>query len=233
MQEYPGITLTASLEPGSENRAIAALNAYFAPLSGVNSGYTGGRFDDFDPSGTRDASVNVFTADDVVSVSLLSVDVDGRSAIELLDRQRPRFSALLAEVGPDLDLVEVESTEPDRFPARALYRALRDLPNVGPTTASKLLARKRPRLIPIYDSVINEHVLGGRRTLWEPLRRALRADHRWLQRHLLELRAAAGLGEHISPLRVFDVLAWMDGSGNAERAIRPGQQPLVKGRPAT
>ena len=73
------------------------------------------------------------------------------------------------------------------------------------------MARKRPRMIPIYDSVINTHLLRGSRTLWEPLRRALRTDNARLHRHLLDLRARAGLGEYISAIRVLDVLAWMDG----------------------
>lgn len=219
MTSHHGIHLTPSLLPGAEMQAVQVLQAYFAPLSGTNRGFTGGQFDTFDPSGTRAASANVFTADDVVSVSLLSVDVYGRAAVELLDRQRARFSTLLADIGPDRDLVDVRSTDPDHFPAAAAYRALRELPNVGPTTASKLLARKRPRLIPIIDSVIKQHLLRGSGVLWEPLRLALNDDDRWLHRHLLDLRSRAELGEHIPAIRILDVLAWMDGSKNTGRVI--------------
>ena len=163
----PPDTVAASRIRGTSTESPGA---YYAPLDA--GGFTGGQFDAFDPSASRAASANVFTADDVVSVSLLSVDVPGRATLELLDRQRARFSALLAAAGPDMDLVDVESTDPQRFPIRALNDALRELPNVGPTTASKLLARKRPRLIPIFDSVINEHLLKGTGRLWEPLRLA-------------------------------------------------------------
>jgi Family of unknown function (DUF6308) len=52
---------------------------------------------------------------------------------------------------------------------------LEALPGVGSTIASKLLARKRPRLRPIYDSVVAT-VTNTRAQLWEPLRVALRAD---------------------------------------------------------
>lgn len=45
------------------------------------------------------ASADVFTADDVVAVSLLSVRLTGRAAYELLVRRRDEFSALLARVG--------------------------------------------------------------------------------------------------------------------------------------
>ncbi len=217
MVEHPPIRLTPSFE--DDDLAVRVLREYFTPLSKKNTGFTGAIFDGFDPSSTKAASANVFTADDVIAVSLLSVEVYGRSAVELLDRQRARFSALLESVGPDRDLVEVESTAPADFPAQALYAALRDLPKVGPTTASKLMARKRPRLIPIFDSVINKHVLNGSGFLWEPLRLALRADNAKLHHHLLALRDAAGVSEHISAIRVFDVLAWMDGSGNTEKRV--------------
>ena len=161
---------TPSLQGGTEDQAVAVLRAYYAPLSGPSTGFSGGQFDSFDPSGTRAASVDVFTAADLIAVSLLSVHVTGRAALELLDRQQAHFSTLLRQVSQDRNLVEVTSTDPDPFPARALNDALRGLPGVGPTTASKLLARKRPQLIPIYDSVIDKHLLRGSGKLWEPLR---------------------------------------------------------------
>ncbi|MFC9768511.1 DUF6308 family protein [Rhodococcus jostii] len=40
---------------------------------------------------------------------------------------------------------------------------------------------------------------------------ALRADDAALHHRLLSIRDAAGLPEEISALRVFDVIAWMDG----------------------
>lgn len=207
---------TPSLQYDAADQAVAKLRAYFSPLGGTNDGYTGGVFDSFDPSATRAATTNVFTGDDVVAVTLLSVQLSGRAAVELLERQWSRFSALLEDVGPDRDLVDVESTAPADFPAHRLAQALRELPAVGPTIASKLMARKRPRLIPIYDTVVNTHLLHGTGKLWEPLRLALREDDARLHHHLLQLRATAGLGEHISAIRILDVLAWMDGKGYAD-----------------
>jgi len=48
---------------------------------------------------------------------------------------------LLVELGPDRDLAAVAQPLPDDWVGWRLLRALRDLPDVGPTTASKLLAR--------------------------------------------------------------------------------------------
>ena len=212
--------LPASLVEQTDERAAAVLAAYFRPLSGKRGGYTGGQFDFFDASGTRSASANTFTADDLVAVSLLSVDVPGRAAMQLLVLQRRRFEVLLQDIGPDRDLAsEVSVAEADFRPAWELWRALFAIPDLGPTTVSKLMARKRPRLIPIFDSVIEATVLGGRRALWAPLHAALREGDYALHQRLLRLRALAGLDEAISALRVFDVLAWMDGSGNSSKVL--------------
>jgi len=212
--------LPPSLLDASDDRAVTVLAAYYRPLSGRGGGHTGGQFDAFDPSGTRSASANTYTADDLVAVTLLSVEVPGRAALEMLVLQRRRFELLLESIGPDRDLAnEVSVNESDFRPAWELWRALSELPGLGPTTVSKLMARKRPRLIPIFDSVIDRTVLGGTGVLWSPMHAALREEDRALHERLLRVRARAGLGESSSVLRVFDVLAWMDGSGHSEKVL--------------
>lgn len=61
---------------------------------------------------------------------------------------------------------------------------------------------------PIYDSVV-ERVIGSN-TIWEPLRLKL-LDDPDLHTGLVRLRGQAGVSESISALRVFDVVAWMEG----------------------
>ena len=63
------IHLTSSLQYDSADRAVEKLRAYFTPLGAATAGFTGGAFDSFDPSSTRAASENVFTADDLIAVS--------------------------------------------------------------------------------------------------------------------------------------------------------------------
>lgn len=204
--------LTPSLHPDAEARAVHQLRRYYQRQPDGTLAFTGALFDDWDPSATRTAMTNTFTSDDLLAVSHLSVTVSSRAAYELLVRQRRRFEFLLTEVGPDRDLVDVGESIDQSWPAWRLSSALRELPGVGPTTAGKLLARKRPRLIPIYDEVINNHLLGGSGVQWVPLRVALEADDQALHQRLLAVRSAAGLGEHISALRILDVVAWMDGT---------------------
>ncbi|RYF61220.1 MAG: hypothetical protein EOO27_02890 [Comamonadaceae bacterium] len=54
-------------------------------------------------------------------------------------------------------------------------------------------------------------VLGTERSHLKPVREALRADEGALHHRLLSIREEASLPEEISALRVFDVIAWMDG----------------------
>ncbi|MBO1755282.1 DUF6308 family protein [Allobranchiibius sp. CTAmp26] len=220
MTTYDGLTLTPSLQPGAQDQAVAVLKEYFTHRGASgNLLYSGGAFDGWDPSGTRTASENIFTADDIVAVSLLSVDVPGQAAISILETRRNEFATLLGAVGPDRDLVDEPSIEEGVFPGWPLWRALMDLPGMGPTTVSKILARKRPRLIPVYDSVIRTHVFNNSGMQWVPLWNALRADDGAQQQQLVQLRASAGLPEYISPLRIFDVLAWMDGTGRTQALL--------------
>ena len=97
--------LPPSLLDASDVRAVAVLTTYYQPLSGPG-GYTGGQLDSFDPSGTRSAFANTFTADDLVAVSLLSVEVSGRAATALLVSQRRRFEVLLESIGPNRELAD-------------------------------------------------------------------------------------------------------------------------------
>lgn len=212
--------LPLSLQAESNERAVTLLHAYYSPLTGRDTGFTGGQFDTFDPSSSRSASTNTFTADDLLSLSLLSTPVPGRAALELLDRQRRRFECLLEDLGPDRDLATEQSVSEDHLsPAWALWRALDSLPDMGPTRVSKLMARKRPKLIPVFDAVLATTVFAGSANHWEDLWTCLRESGSALQLRLLEIRQEASLDPSISALRVFDVCAWMDGTKNGDRAV--------------
>jgi hypothetical protein len=89
---------------------------------------------------------------------------------------------------------------------------------VGRTKTSKLLARKRPALIPIWDSAIGGVIQTGD-YFWEPLRQELRANDAALHRRLLRLRDQAGLARSVTALRVFDVVCWMEGKDRGYKAL--------------
>ncbi|MFC7361310.1 DUF6308 family protein [Nocardioides astragali] len=199
------------LQSSDDSGAVSALQRYYSLGEYSDSDpFTGARFDDWDSTLSRSEDVNRFTADDLVAVSLLSVYVPPAAAIELLDTGAAKFSRLLRELGGDRDLVEETQAWSDAWAGWRLWSELTALPGVGATTASKLLARKRPRLRPIYDSVVATVI--DSQDIWAPLRKTLN-ELDDLHPRLLRLREQAGLTDAVSALRVFDVVAWMEGKG--------------------
>jgi len=153
-------------------------------------------------------------AEDLIAVSMLAVAVVGNAALEILEVRRPRLSELLRPIPADVALADLDAGDLGAdWPVRTLYRELLTVRDVGETTATKLLARKRPHLIPILDSVVATELGIVKGNFWLPLHAWLVADERANHHHLEYLRSLAGLGDDISALRVFDVLAWMTGKG--------------------
>jgi len=202
--------LPLALADPDDESALKLLRRYYGhPLWGPDAAI-GASFDFWDSTGTRAQDVNRFTADDLVSVTFLSVNVPPTAARTLLTDKANQLSELLQALGPDRDLADEDEPLTHDCAGWVLMRALRAPHKMGSTKASKLLARKRPALRPIWDSVIAK-TTGAEDNLWEPLRLALRADDQALHRRLLRLRDAAGLPVEISALRVFDVIAWREG----------------------
>ncbi|MGY1621065.1 DUF6308 family protein [Geodermatophilus sp. SYSU D00965] len=203
--------LPEALQTEDDTRALAYLREYYGLDGGT--AYTGSYFDDWGD----EQDPNRFTAEDVVAVTFLSVVVPPMAAHRLLIEHTELLAGLLEDLGPDRDLVDEDRTIDDAWPGRRLNRALQDrLAGVGPTIASKLCARKRPRMIPIYDSIVRD-VTDARLAQWEPLRQELRANGGVLHDRLLRLRDEVGLDDRISAIRVHDVVTWMEGKyGNVQ-----------------
>ncbi|RZU30758.1 DUF6308 family protein [Blastococcus saxobsidens] len=198
-----------ALQDPDDERALGLLRRYYGTPPWSAGCHTGAWFDTWDSTGTRERDADRFTADDLVAVSFLMVDVPAEAARRLLVEDAAVFAELLVELGPDRDLVD-EPPLADDWAGWRLMDALKGLPDIGPTTASKLLARKRPRLRPIWDTVVSAltDTVGSQ---WEPVRSALAAEDRALHVRLGRLRAAAGLPETVSALRVLDVICWREG----------------------
>jgi hypothetical protein len=212
------IRLPRVLRDGDDAAAVDVLQEYFTRKV-VKTGYlrTGALWDTWDPSGRREADRDVFTAEDLVAVTLLSVKVPGQGALILLGDRHSELCDLLLEVGEDRDLVDEADTFTANSPAWRLETALREIHGVGRTTASKLIARKRPRLYPIYDRVVGIE-LGTTVAHLDPIRVALRERDGELHHRLIRLREQAGLDESVPAQRILDVLAWMQGKKYVPRA---------------
>lgn len=209
----PVVRMPAGFDDSAD--ACRVLHEYYH--SGL---YSGAHWDDFDPSGTRAESQDRFTADDLLACALLSTPIGGDAAVALLKTLPSKFDWLLARIPDGRDFVEYgdddEAVPFDFTAVRELYRELVWLPGIGETRATKLLARKRPHLVPIVDSVVRSEVFNGGRQHWAPLHAALTANGCALWKRLEYLRGVAGLPDHVPVLRVLDVLAWMDGTGRTE-----------------
>lgn len=183
-----------------------------------SAAFSGAYFDRFE--GEPDPNPDQFLAEDVLAVSLLSAPIPPRAIQALLYDESSRFNDMLAEIPKNLDFFEANISHLEL--AMNLETALM-LPKsnyVGPVRASKLIARKRPQLYPIFDSVVMRQLLRKRNGAFIlPLHKLLTEDPKIkasVMNGLSEVRAAAHLPESLSLIRVLDVLVWMDGEGKQQ-----------------
>lgn len=194
----------------------ALITEYFArTASGDGWQFSGARFDTLGGGGDHPDSANRFTADDLVAVTLLSVDIDPHAAIWILEDGENELSELLTQIPTHVDLHDADQAlVDDGSPADRLWDQLEERPGIGWVTAGKLLARKRPQLVPVYDNVVRA-AFENPDGFWLELHRALHSDPPLVDR-LQQTRQAAGV-EHISVLRTLDVVVWMRNHGSKRR----------------
>jgi hypothetical protein len=148
------------------------------------------------------------TADDLLAVTLLDIVWRPQVVRILLGSQQQELSRMLAAIPDDLDLWHA----PDEVAKHidAIWDALMAIEGIGTASATKLLARKRPRLCPISDSVIIKAVGVPGRT-WDVLRCLLQEPAALAQVEALRPAAAA----EASLLRILDVILWISHSDSA------------------
>ncbi len=215
------MTLPTILTEGNEEEAARLLAAYYRRTADGRPAYTGSYFNSWAGGGDSGENRDSITADDLVAVSFLAVDIPGEAALGILDTHRVKISGLLAKIPADRDLAEIPSGEfADTFgpdsPATQLWHLLRGRDTgrwgVGETKTSKIMARKRPRLVPIYDSVVGPlmGLNGNSIGQWSIWHNAFMEDP-GLSPRLRQIRDKSGIEEPISDLRVMDIVLWMAG----------------------
>jgi Family of unknown function (DUF6308) len=142
------------------------------------------------------------TGDDLLAVSLLDIAWRPDVVRQLLGTGAATISRLLAAIRSDIDLWE--ASDEDLAAVDPLWDVLLKMPGIGTATASKLLARKRPRLCPVSDKVVIQ-AAGVPGWTWEALRcllqdPAARAD-------VEALRPPSA--DAASLLRILDVAIWI------------------------
>lgn len=201
--------LAARIEAVIEPPADELVVRFFEPTRG----FAASTFDDL-----GDNRPDRLTADDLLATTLLDMRFPPRAVRAILGHEADHLAAMLQAIPTDVDLWE--ATDEDLAPAYALWTALRARGKgwgIGPTTTSKLMARKRPRLVPIVDSVVRD-ALGFEKDSWAELRAALQGSDLPVR---IEGLRRPGVGDKAATLRLLDVAVWMRCSqGKAARAAR-------------
>jgi hypothetical protein len=203
-QRWPELIVRKETAP-----AVALLQRYYRANSFGAPDYSGAQFETVaalnpDPHSIGPAE---FTA-----VSMLSVDVPAQAAIRILGRDAQEITDLLQQIPADTDIVDVDPA--DLAPGSAasgLWDVLRrGGDGLGRTKTSKLIAAKRPRLIPIWDSFVHQATGLDTTDYWRQFQRVLTVDDRAVWNWLTDLRShAPNMPTNVSNLRVLDVLLWM------------------------
>lgn len=180
--------------------------------------YSGGRFELLDGGGDRADTRDSITANDLVATSFLSVDIPGWVALRILEGNLGReVNSLLRQIPTD---VRIGSDEAQVLLSGAALKAWQTLCTKGSVaknsagygiagvTVSKLLARKRPGLIPVTDSIMR-CALGRPKNLWDYHQRSFQSSGEELRRALDIARGRAGIDGRVSHLRLLDVIVWM------------------------
>lgn len=185
--------------------ATALLAEYYATDDAGVPHFSGSRFEAIAALNPDPHSIGLA---DFTAVSMLSVAVPGSAALRILGPDADTITALLKRIPIDLDIIEVD---PEMLTsgsdASELWKVLRSGYRMGKTKTSKLIAAKRPRLIPIWDSFVEEATGLGTSDYWRKFQQVLVADDYAVWNWLTDL--APSVPADVSNLRILDVLLWM------------------------
>lgn len=192
--------------------------------------YSGAVFDTYpaDPASGSAApadTANVVTSSDLVALSLLGIRVTGYEALIITQYRTQEIENLLDSIPAHACIDEEASAAllARGGPAWMLWELLYEIKDrtketrFGAVAAGKLLARKRPGLIPIEDSriagVFRRKAPDRDESWWDDVRAAAldsqpTANGTTLWGYLASLRSEARV-DHLAVLRVLDIIGWM------------------------
>jgi Family of unknown function (DUF6308) len=208
--EAAALRLHAGLAAPGLGRAVAA---YFAEPE-----FAGMTFADLgeNPPGE-------IVPDDLLAVTLLDITWRPQVVRILLGTRKQQLSQMLAGLPGATDLWDA-GEEPMRR-IDVMWDALTAIDGIGTASASKLLARKRPRLCPISDSLVIKAVDVPGRT-WDVLRCLLQDPA--ARTDVEALRPAAATAASL--LRILDVALWVSHSRSAaaQQVRRQARMPAAE-----
>lgn len=177
----------------------------------------------FDDLGHGEETPNVITATDLLAVSFLSVNVPPRATWSIIETRSSELTSVLADIPASMPIEDQKcesSTYASTSALQKLWNLLRrdeagHLWKMGPTTVSKVIARKRPGLVPIQDSVVMRELRAEDATYWDMWWQAM---HLEIDGQMVVIEFTKSLREKVpeasqlSLLRVLDIVIWMHGT---------------------
>lgn len=154
---------------------------------------------------------NSVEPDDLLAVGLLDEAFNAEAAYRILIEDRVPYVQSLRDIGPDVDIWESEANVDDGSPADQMWDRLEAINGVGPVRAGKLLARKRPRLIPIWDSVLEGVFPSEGQEFWTYMQMCMREDR--FHEEVESTLRPPGAWPKVSTIRLLDASLWMKYSG--------------------
>lgn len=214
----------------SDERARNHVQTYFEILSNGRPRFTGSKFETFADGGDQHEPHRI-TAEDLIAVSMLSVHVPAPAALGIIENLGDQIESLLKKLPADVCFEDLSGDTfnallGDGSPSEKIWDLLRqrdDRWKVGQTTASKILARKRPHLIPIYDSVVGQAAgLKDSSEQWNVWFKAFSgAEAETCLDRLRSIRQDARQPQ-LSLLRVLDIILWMEHRDPTSKAESAG-----------
>jgi hypothetical protein len=147
-------------------------------------------------------------ADDLLAVSLLDITWRPQVVRVLLITRKQELSEMLADIPDTVDLWD--ACQDVMTGINVIWDTLTSIEGIGTASTTKLLARKRPRLCPIGDTLTKRAIDVPGRT-WDTLRYLLKDPQARAAVEALRPAEAAGA----SLLRILDVALWVSHSKSA------------------
>lgn len=213
-------------------RAADHLESYMHHDEHKGPDYSGSFFHRLGGGGDSEETKNIITATDLVALTTLNINVDAQTSIGLLTDlqewtreqigediqgrdhtsyvlpQHPdQLSGLLSQLPTSPGLEDLSDGDMEEYAEcwDKLYEVVRRK-GLGPTSVHKLFARKRPHLIPIYDSYIGSQLNTNSRSFFRNLHSVLHAENGAFADHLRMIRGDVD----VSLIRVFDIVVWRE-----------------------
>lgn len=177
---------------------------------------------------------------DLLAPMLLNVNRISIKSYEALQRVKPRLQVVLDLIDPDMSLADAGPAELLWF--EELYDVIDGdgIKGVKGTVLAKLLHRKRPAFIPLYDRQVGRVYQDGKGAPVQPVKGRAWAKFMPLfaaavQRDLIREAqlwseiAAIAPGPPITPLRALDIVAWWAGGPSSALAEQVPSESATKG----